>query len=95
MLHPTFARTVWAIIKKDIVTWFFLPASSLGTVLPALAVLLVEALLASAVGRSPVALVVLDSGRSAQHLAQSIRAADVFRLTETNQAQAQVLFLNL
>jgi len=95
MLHPTFARTVWAIIKKDIVTWFFLPASSLGTVLPALAVLLVEALLASAVGRSPVALVVLDSGRSAQHLAQSIRAADVFRLTETNQAQAQVLFRNL
>jgi ABC-2 type transport system permease protein len=95
MLHPTFLRTVWAIIKKDVTTWFFQPASSLGTVLPALAVLLVGALLASAVGRSPVALVVLDSGPPAQQLAQSIRGADVFRLTETNPRQALALLKDL
>src|SRR5579884_3517428 len=55
-----FWRTIWTILRKDIVVWLCHPATVAATVVPALAFLLVNALGAAAVGRSPVALVTLD-----------------------------------
>jgi ABC-2 type transport system permease protein len=88
-------RAVWAIIRKDILVWVRTPANIAATILPAVALLLVQALGSAAVGRSPVALVVNDAGPQAQQLAASIRHADVFRLTTTDTAHAQTMLHTL
>jgi ABC-2 type transport system permease protein len=90
-----FVRAVWTIFKKDIRVWLRQPANVAITVLPALALLFVDALSAGAVGRSPVALVTLDQGARGQQMAQVIRQADLFRVSDATPAQAQALFKNL
>jgi ABC-2 type transport system permease protein len=90
-----FVRTVWTICKKDLRVWLRQPSNVAITVLPALALLAVSALSAGAVGRSPVALVTLDHGTKGQQMAQIIRQADLFRVSDATQAQAQVLYRNL
>lgn len=86
-----FFRAIWVIFRKDIRVWLRQPANIAATILPPLAFLLAGALGATAVGRSPVALVTLDSGAKGQQMAQIIHNADVFRLTDATPAQAQTL----
>jgi ABC-type multidrug transport system permease subunit len=90
-----FWRITWAIWRKDVRVWLRQPANVAATFLPPLFFLIVQALGAEAVGRSPVALVVEDRGPEGARIAQTIRAADVFRLREVNAQQAQTLLRNL
>src|SRR5260221_3430246 len=90
-----FVRAVWTMCKKDVRVWLRQPANMAITVLPALALLFVDALSAGAVGRSPVALVTLDQGARGQQMAQIIRQADLFRVSDATSAQAQALFNKL
>ena len=91
----TFVHAVWTICKKDLRVWLRQPSNVAITVLPALALLFVDALSAGAVGRSPVALVTLDHGAHGQQMAQVIHQADLFRVSDATPAQAQVLYNNL
>lgn len=90
-----FVRAVWTICKKDLRVWLRQPANVAITVLPALALLFVDALSAGAVGRSPVALVTLDHGARGQQMARVIQQADLFRVSNATPAQAQTLYNNL
>ena len=90
-----FLRATWFISRKDIRVWLRQPANIAATIVPALVMLLVQALGAQAVGRSPVALVVEDTGAQGAQIAQAIRDADVFRLHEVDAAQAQAQLKNL
>ena len=90
-----FVRAVLTICKKDVRVWLRQPSNVAITVLPALALLFVDALSAGAVGRSPVALVTLDQGARGQQMAQIIHQADLFRVSDATPAQAQALFNNL
>lgn len=94
-MFSTFFRTTLAIFKKDLGVWLRQPANIAATIIPPLAFLLVQALGSAAVGRSPVALVVQDSGSKAVQMASIIHQADVFRITDANEQQAQVLLKNL
>jgi len=91
----TFIRTIWVILRKDLAIWLRQPANIAATVVPPLAFLLVQALGAAAVGRSPVALVVQDTGPQAVQMVHIIQQADVFRIQDANQQQAQALLKNL
>ena len=88
-------RAMWTICKKDLRVWLRHPSNVAITVLPALALLAVSALSAGAVGRSPVALVTLDHGVRGQQMAQILRQADLFRVSDATAAQAQALYQNL
>ena len=90
-----FLRAVWTICQKDLRVWLRQPANVAITVLPALALLFIDALSAGAVGRSPVALVTLDQGARGQQMAQVIHQADLFRVSDATPAQAQALYKNL
>jgi ABC-2 type transport system permease protein len=90
-----FLSTVLVIARKDVRIWLRQPTNMAATIIPPLAFLLIQALGAAAVGRSPVALVVQDPGPQAAQIADAIRKADVFRLQEADVAQAQVLLQNL
>jgi ABC-2 type transport system permease protein len=90
-----FLSTVFVIARKDVRIWLRQPTNIAATIIPPLAFLLVQALGAAAVGRSPVALVVQDPGPRAAQIADAIRGADVFRLQETDAAQAHALLQNL
>jgi ABC-2 type transport system permease protein len=90
-----FLSTVLVIARKDVRIWLRQPTNIAATIIPPLAFLLIQALGADAVGRSPVALVVQDPGPQAAQVAAAIRRADVFRLQEANAAQAQALLKNL
>lgn len=91
----TFFRNVRTIFWKDLRIWLRQPTNIAATVVPPLAFLLVEALGAAAVGRSPVALVLQDPGAKGVQMAQIIHNADVFRITDANARQARVLINNL
>jgi len=91
----SFFRTIWAIFRKDLRVWLQNRATVAATFLPPLAFLLVGALNASAVGRSPVAIVDLDHGPKSVQIVQSFRDADVFRISLVDQQQAQILLKNL
>jgi ABC-2 type transport system permease protein len=90
-----FLSTSWGILLKDLRIWLRQPVNMAASILPSLAFLLVQALGAQAVGRSPVALVVQDVGGQGEKIAQAIRQADVFRLKEVDAAQAQKLLAQL
>jgi len=90
-----FVRAAWTICKKDVRVWLHHPSNVAITVLPALALLFVDALSAGAVGRSPVALVTLDHGVRGQQMAQIIHQADLFRVSDATPTQAQALYQNL
>lgn len=87
-------RSVWAILRKDLRVWLRQPASAVATILP-LAFLLVEALGAAAVGRSPVALVTLDHSSKGIQMQQIFHQSDVFRITDASPQQAQTLLKDL
>lgn len=80
---------------KDIRIWLRHPANVAATIIPPIAFLLVEALGAAAVGRSPVALVRLDNGPKGVEMAQIFHQADVFRITDATPQQAQSLYNNI
>src|SRR5579859_2951781 len=90
-----FFHAAWVIFRKDIRVLLRQPATIAATLLPPLAFLLVGALGAAAVGRSPVALVTLDSSAKGQQMAQIIHNADVFRITDATPSQAQSLLNNI
>ena len=95
MMIRNFLRTTWFILRKDLQIWLRQPANIAATIVPALVVLIIQALGAQAVGRSPVALVVEDTGSQGAQIAQAIRNADVFRLHEVDAAQAHAQLKNL
>ena len=90
-----FFRATEVIMRKDLQVWLHQPVTLLVTFAPALILILVELLGAQAVGRSPVALVVQDSGPQGLQMAQAIRDANVFRLQEVDATRAQTLLKNL
>ncbi|GAC1565582.1 MAG: ABC transporter permease [Ktedonobacteraceae bacterium] len=90
-----FLHTIRVILRKDVRIWLRQPVNIAVTLLPPIAFLLVNALGAAAVGRSPVALVTLDQGAKGQQMAQIIHNADVFRITDATPSQAQVLLNNI
>jgi ABC-2 type transport system permease protein len=84
-------RTIWAIFKKDLSIWLLNKRNLAATIAPPLVFLLVQALGAVAVGRSPVALVTLDQGPKGVQMQQIFHQADVFRITDATSTQAQQL----
>ncbi len=90
-----FFSAVWVIFRKDIRVLLRQPANIAATLVPPIAFLLVNALGAAAVGRSPVALVTLDHGAKGQQMAQIIHNADVFRITDASPSQGQALLKNI
>jgi len=90
-----FLRSVWAITRKDIRVWLSNRRNIAATVIPPIAFLLIQALGSAAVGRSPVALVTLDSGAKGQQMQQIFHNADVFRITDATPEQAATLYKNI
>ena len=88
-------RAIWAIFRKDLAVWLRNGRNVAATIVPPLAFLLVQAVGAVAVGRSPVALVTLDTRAKGQQMAQILHQADVFRITDATPAQAQQLLNNV
>lgn len=84
-------RAIWAIYRKDLMVWLRNGRNIAATVVPPLAFLLVQALGAAAVGRSPVALVNLDHSAKGVLMQQIFHQADVFRITDADPQQAQLL----
>lgn len=94
-MQLSFFRTVWAMLRKDLTVWIRQRSTAAATIVPPLAFLLVNALGAAAVGRSPVALVTLDHGPKGIQMQQIFHQADVFRITDATPQQAQMLLKNL
>jgi ABC-2 type transport system permease protein len=92
MTRPNLFRTIWAIFKKDLAIWLLNKRNMSATIIPPLAFLLIQALGAAAVGRSPVALVTLDQRAKGLQMEQIFHQADVFRITDATSAQAQKLY---
>src|SRR5260370_39170928 len=90
-----FVRAVWTICKKDVRVWLRQPANVAITVLPALALLFVDALSAGAGARSPVALVALQQGAPGPLMAQLIHLAGPHRPAGSTPAPPQAVFTNL
>jgi ABC-2 type transport system permease protein len=88
-------RTIWAIFKKDLSIWLLNRRNLAATIFPPLVFLLVQALGAVAVGRSPVALVTLDRDAKGLQMQQIIEQADVFRVTDATPTQAQQLLKSI
>jgi cell division protein FtsW (lipid II flippase) len=61
-IYKEFFRATLVIMRKDLQVWLRQPITLVATVAPTLVLILVELLGAQAVGRSPVALMVQDSG---------------------------------
>ncbi|GAB2719375.1 ABC transporter permease [Arthrobacter bambusae] len=81
-------RAVLAIAAKDILTWFRTPSAILASLLPPVAFLLIIFVVAGAVGRNPVALVVEDSGPQAQRLVSILEDSDAFRVQRVTPVEA-------
>jgi ABC-2 type transport system permease protein len=94
-MNTSFLRTVGAIFRKDLAVWLRNGRNIATTLLPPLVFLLVQALGAAAVGRSPVALVTLDTGPQGREMQQIFHNADVFRITDATPAQAQLLLKDI
>ncbi len=90
-----FIRAVWAIYRKDLAVWVRNPALLVATIISPILFLLLGSVEAGAVGRSPVALVTLDSGPLGVQMQQIFHQADVFRITDATPEQAQALLKNL
>jgi ABC-2 type transport system permease protein len=87
-----FFHPIWVILRKDIRVWLRQPIMLGVTFIPSIGFLLVGALGAAAVGRSPVALVTLDSGSKGAQMSNIFHSADVFRITDATPQQAQDLY---
>jgi len=84
-------RALLAICRKDVQVWARRPSTIVATLLPALGFIVIILIAAQAVGRNPVALVVLDSGPQAQLLAQSLETSDAFVPQRASPAEARAL----
>ena len=94
-MFTAFFRALWVIFRKDIRIWLRQPVNISATFAPPIGFLLVGALGAAAVGRSPVALVTLDHSAKGVQMAQILHNADVFHITDANPQQARVLINNI
>ncbi|MBV9689283.1 MAG: ABC transporter permease [Ktedonobacteraceae bacterium] len=92
---PTFLHTTWAIFKKDLAVWWRNRLTVVVSIIPVLGLLVIQALGAVAVGRSPVALVTLDHNPKGSQMQQIFHQADVFRLKDATPQQAQKLLQTL
>src|SRR5258708_4990451 len=91
----SFVRAVWAIYRKDLAVWQHNPSLLIATIISPVLFLLLGAVEAGAVGRSPVALVTLDTGTLGVQMQQIVHQADVFRITDASAEQAQTLLNHL
>jgi ABC-type multidrug transport system permease subunit len=82
---------VFTIVRKDIVVWLQQPTSIAATIAPAIAFMVILYLGAQAVGRNPVAIVVMDSGPHAQELLKILTNSDAFKvaMVTTKQQSAE------
>ncbi|MBJ7602182.1 MAG: ABC transporter permease [Candidatus Dormibacteraeota bacterium] len=88
----TYLRALIAIAWKDMGVWVRRPSTIVATVLPAVGFMIIILISAQAVGRNPVALVVLDRGPQATRLAHSLETSNAFRVrTETPERARQLL----
>jgi len=89
------ARAVWALIRKDIGIWVRQPPAIAATVLPPIVFMIVIFVASAAVGRNPVALVVLDQGPQAHRLSSILQSSDAFRVQTSSAEDAQNLLDDL
>lgn len=94
-MSSSFARSLWAIYRKDLAVWWRNRATLGASIFPVIGFLVIQSVGVAAVGRNPVALVVLDQGPAGQQMRQIIQTANVFRLTEATPDQAQTLLRTL
>ena len=88
-------RVILAIIRNDLALWRRRPVSIVLTLAPPILFMLVILGSAGAVGRNPVALVVLDSGPRAQALASVVEGSDAFRVRRAGADDAARMLKNL
>jgi len=88
-------RAAFAITSKDIGVWFRRPSAIVATILPALAFTIIIFISAQAVGRNPVALVVLDDGPEATRLVRTLETSDAFRVHRVTPREADRLLQGL
>ncbi|HEY7835089.1 MAG TPA: ABC transporter permease, partial [Ktedonobacterales bacterium] len=86
--------TIWAIARKDISVWLRQPVTIAATVLPAIVFILVIYVLAAAVGRNPVDLVVQDNGPAARQLVAVLNHSGAFIVKRETTAPAAQRDLN-
>ena len=83
------ARAVWGLIRKDIVVWVRQPAAIAATMLPPIVFMMLIFVASAAVGRNPVALVVLDHGPQSQRLSLILQDSNAFRVQLASAEQAK------
>ena len=88
-------RGAWALVRKDIAIWARQPPAIAATLMPPILFLIVILVASAAVGRNPVALVVLDHGPQAQRLTSILQSSDAFRVQTVSAEDAQSLLDNL
>ena len=97
----TFFRPLLAVFKKDFIIWLRNPLSIVASLVPILAILVIQGIgsggggAGQAVGRNPVALVTLDHGSKGMQMRQILYQSKVFRLTDATPQQAKALMRNL
>ncbi len=91
----TSRRAIWAIVTKDVGVWLRQPAVIAATVMPAIVFMAIIVVSAAAVGRNPVALVVLDDGPLAAGLAGIIEHSEAFVTRRETPAEAARLLTDL
>ena len=82
-------RGILAIASKDFRIWLRQPLAILVTIAPPLVFMLVILVSAGAVGRNPVALVVLDRGEPATRLASTLEHSSAFRVVRSDPSAAE------
>ncbi|MDQ6772193.1 MAG: ABC transporter permease [Candidatus Dormibacteraeota bacterium] len=80
-------RALWALTRKDVGVWLRRPSAIAATVLPPILFVLVVLIAASAVGRNPVALVMLDDGPQAARLASALETSNAFRVSRAGPSE--------
>jgi ABC-2 type transport system permease protein len=91
----SFVRAVWAIYRNDLAIWVRHPILVVTSLAPTLLILLLIAAETATVGRSPVALVTLDTDQNGMKMQQIFEQSNTFRLTDANPEHAQTLFKHL
>ena len=82
-------RGILAIASKDFRIWLRQPVAIAATIVPPLVFMLVILVSAGAVGRNPVALVVLDRGEPATRLASTLEHSSAFRVVRSDPSAAE------
>ncbi len=90
-----YLRAILAITRKDIGVWARRPSTIVATVLPAVGFMIIILISAQAVGRNPVALVVMDHGPQATRLASRLEASNAFRVRTESRGRARQLLDDL